>query len=180
LSFPSSLVGIRVDGEVGFCFEFGNDFPIMIPQRSFRMVRLQAFPGDALQRHSMTAKGMPQAVVRPLNSLLLNGIAVATWALTRGMMEPSVFACGLSHAARFSGISNSFRRLFLLLSGGGSINRRSSRGDCRQHLALDVQLQAHCSSVRYLACIAKPAKPALCVQNTGACIPFERNFQFRG
>ena len=63
-----------MDGEVGVCFEFGNDFPIVIPQHSFRMVRLQACPGEAVQRYSMTAKGMPQAVVRPLNSRLLNGV----------------------------------------------------------------------------------------------------------
>ena len=63
-----------VDGEVGVCFEFRNDFPIVIPQHSFRMVRLQACPGKAVQRYGMTAKGMPQAVVRPLNSRLLNGV----------------------------------------------------------------------------------------------------------
>ena len=63
-----------VDGEVGVCFDFRNDFPIVIPQHSFRMVRLQACPGEAVQRYSMTAKGMPQAVVRPLDSRLLNGV----------------------------------------------------------------------------------------------------------
>jgi hypothetical protein len=63
-----------VDGEVGVRFKFGNDFPIVISQHSFRMVRLQACPGEAVQRHSMTAKGMPQAVVRPLNSRPLNGV----------------------------------------------------------------------------------------------------------
>jgi hypothetical protein len=40
-------------------------------------------------------------------------------------MEPSVFACGVSHAVRLSGISTSFLRLFLLLPEGRSINRRS-------------------------------------------------------
>jgi hypothetical protein len=38
------------------------------------MVRLQACPSEAVQRYSMTAKGMPQAVVRPLDSRLLNGV----------------------------------------------------------------------------------------------------------
>jgi excisionase family DNA binding protein len=38
------------------------------------MVRLQACPGEAVQRYSMTAKGMPHAVVGPLNSRLLNGV----------------------------------------------------------------------------------------------------------
>jgi hypothetical protein len=65
---------LSVDGEVGVRFKFGNDLPILIPQHSFRMVRLQARPGEAVQRHSMTAKGMTQAVVRPLNSRLLNGV----------------------------------------------------------------------------------------------------------
>jgi hypothetical protein len=102
-----------VDGEVGVCFGFGNDFPIVIPQHSFRMVRLEACPGEAVQRYGVTAKGMPQAVVRPLDSSFSTAFAMATWTLARGMMEPSVFACGVSHAARFSGISTSFRRLSL-------------------------------------------------------------------
>jgi len=38
------------------------------------MVRLQACPGEAVQRYCMTAKGMPQAVVWPLDSRLLNGV----------------------------------------------------------------------------------------------------------
>jgi hypothetical protein len=66
--------GLSLDGEVGVCFGFRNDFPIVIPQHSFRMVRLQACPGEAVQGYCMTAKGMPQAVVRPLKSRLLNGV----------------------------------------------------------------------------------------------------------
>ncbi len=38
------------------------------------MVRLQACPGEAVQRDSMTAKGMPQAIVRPINFRLFNGV----------------------------------------------------------------------------------------------------------
>jgi hypothetical protein len=63
-----------MDGEVGVRFGFRDDFSIVIPQHSFRMVRLLACPGEAVQRYSVTAKGMPQAVVRPLNSRLLNGV----------------------------------------------------------------------------------------------------------
>jgi hypothetical protein len=63
-----------VDGEAGVCFGFRNHFPMVIPQHSFRVVRLQTHPGEAGQRSSITAKGMAQAVVRPLNSRFLNGI----------------------------------------------------------------------------------------------------------
>lgn len=39
---------LSVNSKVGFSFEFCNDFPILIPQHSFRMIRLQACPGEAL------------------------------------------------------------------------------------------------------------------------------------
>ena len=52
-----SWIGIvlRANSKVGFSFEFGSDFPILIRQHSFRMIRLQACPGEAVQRDSMTA-----------------------------------------------------------------------------------------------------------------------------
>jgi hypothetical protein len=40
------------------------------------MVRLQACPGEAVQRYSMTAKGMAQAVVRPLR---LQSQLIGSW-----------------------------------------------------------------------------------------------------
>jgi hypothetical protein len=52
---------LSADGEVGFSVEFGNDFPMLISEHSYRMVRLQACPGEAEQRDSMIAKGVAQA-----------------------------------------------------------------------------------------------------------------------
>ena len=63
------------------------------------------------------------AVEWPSATFLWAAFSMATWILARGMMEPSILAKGVSHAARFSGISTSFRRLFLLFAGGRSITR---------------------------------------------------------
>ena len=62
----------------------------------------------------------------PINAGFFNRVLHSNLDLARGMIEPPVGKCGVSHLARFSGISTSFRRLFLLFSGGKSINRRSS------------------------------------------------------
>jgi hypothetical protein len=60
---------------------------MLISQHSFLMVRLQACPGEVVQRDSMTAKGVAQAVVRPLNSRLFNGVLHGNLDLSRKAAE---------------------------------------------------------------------------------------------
>jgi hypothetical protein len=62
------------DGEVGVRFEFSYDFPILIPQHSFQMVRLQACPGEAFCGDSVGAEGMSQDIWSPDNPRFLGGL----------------------------------------------------------------------------------------------------------
>jgi len=62
------------DGEVGVRFEFSYDFPILIPQHSVRIVRLQACSGEAFCGDSVGAEGMSQDIWSPHNPRLLGGL----------------------------------------------------------------------------------------------------------